>query len=159
MAVSKINMTVNLRHAGYVVAIPAKTGFPFQIGEVLTELSDHPVRIGQVSQVHRQVVEIIRGRLLVKAFNILRQCLFQMQRPMIFHGNGKDKQWLFGMVHQLIDFFSDRRIANIGTGLLAVLKRLDIDEFLKPHVRKHLVTAEKFRRIGMDADGMVAKPG
>ena len=95
-AIGQTEDVVNFRHAGKVFAIETQDGGPGACPEVGTQPPQLLVGIPQVTQINSQILATRRRRHVIEIPNILVGDPFQMQRPVVLHGNDEKKRRFFG---------------------------------------------------------------
>ena len=140
-----------------MVAKPAQPGGVRTVLQLLPQYGNHTIGITQVSQINREILAPLWRRLGIKLGHIRCARSFQMQRAMVFHGDGKDEHRLGCLFEQIRDHRSHRGVANVWPAPLRISKATYIDEFVEPQQGIHPVPLIETRRIRMDADRPVTQ--
>lgn len=97
----------------------------------------HGVRIAKVTRVDHQIVAALGRWRRIQGFNIVRCDMLQVQRAVVFHGDGKDEYRTAGFFQESGHLVGNGRIANIGPTAIGIAERTNINELIKTRPQRH----------------------
>ncbi|MNF74379.1 hypothetical protein D3C84_564090 [compost metagenome] len=111
-----------------------------------------------MAHVRGEVAQVFRQRAVEPLSEIVRRDAFQVQRPVVLHGDGMDVQRLRAArgIEQFADLVGHRAVTDKRPGLLLLGEAAHVDEFVEAQCRQYLVSAVETAHIRMHAHRAVA---